>query len=159
METSFPLERLGDHCLKIGSGATPKGGKGVYLDEGEFALIRSQNVYNNQFSLDGLAYITPEAAEKLDGVTVEEDDVLLNITGNFVARCCSVPSSVLPARVKSTRCDHPTEAERVCSSLHSILLGVSGATRSNAQPCSFWCHQKCADQRNDRGFLDSKTEH
>jgi type I restriction enzyme, R subunit len=99
METSFPLERLGNYCLKIGSGATPKGGKEVYVDEGEIALIRSQNVYNNQFALDGLAYITPEAAQKLDGVTVEEDDILLNITGDSVARCCSVPNHVLPARV------------------------------------------------------------
>ena len=99
METNYPTARLGDYCLKVGSGATPKGGKEVYLDEGDFALIRSQNVYNNQFSLDGLAYISPEAAEKLDGVTVEEDDVLLNITGDSVARCCSVPRFVLPARV------------------------------------------------------------
>jgi type I restriction enzyme S subunit len=99
MGTSFPLERLGDYCLKIGSGATPKGGKEVYIDEGEIALIRSQNVYNNQFVVDGLAYITSEAAQKLDSVTVEENDVLLNITGDSVARCCSVPSQVLPARV------------------------------------------------------------
>lgn len=99
METRFPLERLGNYCLKIGSGATPKGGKEVYLDKGEIALIRSQNVYNNQFVLDGLAYITPEAAQKLDGVAVEADDVLLNITGDSVARCCSVPNHVLPARV------------------------------------------------------------
>jgi len=38
--------RLGDVCSKIGSGATPRGGSDVYLDKGEIALIRSQNVYN-----------------------------------------------------------------------------------------------------------------
>ena len=32
-------------------------------------------------------------------MTIEEDDVLLNITGDSVARCCIVPNEVLPARV------------------------------------------------------------
>ncbi|BBL76266.1 restriction endonuclease subunit S [Methylomagnum ishizawai] len=36
-----PLKSL---TVKIGSGATPRGGKEVYLDDG-VALIRSQNVY------------------------------------------------------------------------------------------------------------------
>ena len=99
MECSFPLARLGDYCVKIGSGATPKGGKEVYLESGDYSLVRSQNVLNNQFSMDGLAYIAPEAAEKLNGVSVEAGDVLLNITGDSVARCCSAPGHILPARV------------------------------------------------------------
>ncbi len=33
--------RLGEVCTKIGSGATPRGGSGVYLDSGPYALIRS----------------------------------------------------------------------------------------------------------------------
>jgi type I restriction enzyme S subunit len=37
---------------KIGSGATPRGGKEVYIDEG-VALIRSQNVYDSLFVWDG----------------------------------------------------------------------------------------------------------
>lgn len=99
MKSSYPSVRLGDFCEKIGSGATPKGGKEVYLDTGEFTLIRSQNVLNSQFSFDGLAFITPEAAEKLKSVSVNSGDVLLNITGDSVARCCSAPAGVLPARV------------------------------------------------------------
>ncbi len=90
--------RLGDVCTKIGSGATPKGGSTVYIEHGT-ALIRSQNVYNLQFTYDGLAYITEYAAKKLDGVAVQKDDVLINITGDSVARTCVVPSSILPARV------------------------------------------------------------
>ena len=34
--------RLGDVCTKIGSGATPRGGKEVYLEDGPCTLIRSQ---------------------------------------------------------------------------------------------------------------------
>jgi type I restriction enzyme S subunit len=90
---------LGDACLKIGSGATPRGGSSVYLNVGKTALIRSQNVYNDGFRQEGIAYISEEHAAELANVEVEEGDVLLNITGDSVARCCQVDPAVLPARV------------------------------------------------------------
>lgn len=89
---------LGPRCKKIGSGATPRGGESVYVENGT-ALIRSQNVYNSQFKEAGLAHITDKHAEQLAGVTVEDEDILLNITGDSVARSCQVPDAVLPARV------------------------------------------------------------
>ena len=95
----WPIVRLGDHCVKIGSGATPKGGKEAYLASGPYYLIRSQNIYNEGFSWGGLAYISEEQAKKLDGVAVNAGDVLLNITGDSVARVCSAPEKVIPARV------------------------------------------------------------
>ncbi|MCX8472171.1 MAG: restriction endonuclease subunit S, partial [Sediminibacterium sp.] len=91
--------KLGTICKKIGSGATPTGGKEAYLDSGEYALIRSQNVLDFTFSYDGLAYINEIQANKLNNVTIEPDDVLLNITGDSVARVCQVPNHILPARV------------------------------------------------------------
>ena len=91
--------RLGDVCTKIGSGATPRGGKKVYLQDGPCALIRSQNVHNNQFHHDGLAFIDERQAAELNNVEVFADDVLLNITGDSVARVCQVAPDVLPARV------------------------------------------------------------
>ncbi|MEI7512965.1 MAG: restriction endonuclease subunit S, partial [Candidatus Uhrbacteria bacterium] len=90
--------KLGDICIKIGSGATPRGGSSVYLSEG-VTLIRSQNVYNNRFEMQGLAFIEEKHALELLNVTVEVDDILLNITGDSVARTCQVPSEILPARV------------------------------------------------------------
>jgi type I restriction enzyme S subunit len=83
---------------KIGSGATPRGGKEAYHREG-IALIRSLNIYDYQFEFSNLAYIDDEQAEQLDNVVVERCDVLLNITGASVARCSMVPSYILPARV------------------------------------------------------------
>jgi type I restriction enzyme S subunit len=90
--------RLGDYCSKIGSGATPKGGDSVYQETG-VSFIRSQNVYNGEFNSYGLAFLSDDHADKLKGVTVEPGDILLNITGDSVARSCMVPDSVLPARV------------------------------------------------------------
>jgi type I restriction enzyme S subunit len=99
MSSEWSWHRLGDYCLKIGSGATPTGGKDAYLEHGPFMLIRSQNVYNDGFKPGGLAYISAEQAKKLDGVAVEVEDVLLNITGDSVARVCLASSQYLPARV------------------------------------------------------------
>ena len=90
--------KLHDITTKIGSGATPLGGEGVYKSSG-ITFIRSQNVYDGFFIEDGLAYIDEEQAKKLDGVTVEKDDILFNITGASIARCCIVENKYLPARV------------------------------------------------------------
>jgi len=90
--------RLSDIATKIGSGATPRGGQSAYEEEG-IALIRSLNVYDNLFQDDGLSFINEEQAAKLSHVTVEPRDILLNITGASVARCCMVPERHLPARV------------------------------------------------------------
>ncbi len=89
---------LKDICTKIGSGATPTGGKEAYKG-GDYALVRSQNVLDYTFTTSGLAYINETQAKKLDGVKVEVGDVLLNITGDSVARACIIPDEILPARV------------------------------------------------------------
>ena len=89
---------LGEVCSKIGSGATPKGGKGSYGKTG-VSLIRSMNVFDMNFCYEELAHISDKQAALLDGVTVIEKDILFNITGASVARCCMVPKDVLPARV------------------------------------------------------------
>lgn len=94
---------LKELSTKIGSGATPKGGKESYGTEG-ISLIRSMNVHNGVFEYKDLAYISDEQAEKLNNVTIESDDVLLNITGASVARCCIVPNEILPARVNQHVC-------------------------------------------------------
>lgn len=90
---------LKDSCLKIGSGATPRGGKDAYHESGEYSLVRSQNILDFTFSKDGLAFINEDQASKLNNVALEERDILLNITGDSVARVCQIPKEILPARV------------------------------------------------------------
>lgn len=91
--------KLGRVTSKIGSGATPKGGKTVYLDAGKTSLIRSLNVYDEGFRHTDLAYIDDESARQLDSVSVCDGDVLLNITGASILRSVIAPPDVLPARV------------------------------------------------------------
>ena len=92
---SVPLAEI---CTKIGSGFTPRGGEASYLPEG-VTLIRSMNVYDDNFDDGGLAFLSDEQAATLAGVAVESKDILINITGASVARCCMAPERHLPARV------------------------------------------------------------
>lgn len=93
-----PKKYLKDITSKIGSGATPSGGEKAYKESG-ISLIRSMNVHDYGFRDKNLAFIDDQQAQKLNNVVVEENDVLLNITGASVARCCIVDSQYLPARV------------------------------------------------------------
>ncbi len=101
---------------KIGSGATPRGGKEAYKSEG-ISLIRSMNVYDNWFKNKNLAFIDNDQADKLKNVTVEKNDVLFNITGASVCRCTIVPEEILPARV-----NQHVAILRPSSLLNSIFL-------------------------------------
>jgi type I restriction enzyme, S subunit len=94
----FPLSPLKKIATKIGSGATPKGGKEAYHSQG-MTLIRSLNIHDNLFKMKDLAFIDENQAKKLNNVSLEKNDVLLNITGASVARCAIVPENLLPARV------------------------------------------------------------
>jgi len=91
-------KKLGEITTKIGSGATPRGGNESYKTEG-ISLIRSMNVHDRFFKEKNLAFIDDKQAKELNNVMLEEDDVLLNITGASVARCCVMPKDYLPARV------------------------------------------------------------
>ncbi len=94
----WDTERLEILTSKIGSGATPRGGKTSYKTEG-ISLIRSMNVHDRNFVEKNLAFIDDNQANDLSNVTLEKNDVLLNITGASVARCCFFPEEYMPARV------------------------------------------------------------
>jgi len=97
-EMGWDVDILNNITSKIGSGSTPRGGKNAYKIEG-ISLIRSLNIHDNMFKYKDLAFIDNEQADKLSNVILEEDDILLNITGASVCRCTIVPKQVLPARV------------------------------------------------------------
>lgn len=84
--------RLGDLTQKIGAGSTPKGGRNVYLDSG-IKFIRSQNVYNDRLIINNIAFISEETNNKMSGSIVKAKDILMNITGGSIGRCCIVPDN------------------------------------------------------------------
>ena len=78
------LKRL---TKKIGSGKTPSGGAEIYSTEGVM-FLRSQNVYDEGLVLDDVAFITPAIDLEMASTRVFPGDVLLNITGGSIGRCC-----------------------------------------------------------------------
>lgn len=162
------LERLTE---KIGSGATPRGGNKSYKDKG-ISLIRSMNVHDRKFKEKKLAFIDDIQAKELSNVTLEENDVLLNITGASVARCCVMPCEYLPARVNQHVSIIRPKKDIIDSHFLNLLLtsksykdqllftGEQGATRqaiTKAQLQEFIiCYPRCiAEQRTIVSKLDT----
>jgi len=129
---------LGEYTKKIGSGITPSGGHTSYLKAG-IPLIRSQNVHYNSFVMGGLAFISDEQDELMEGSRVMKDDVLLNITGASIGRVCVVPKELCPANVNQhvsiIRCDKRIEPHFLAFYISTpdfqkyILDSQAGATR------------------------------
>lgn len=103
MKKPWSRKKLEDLTTKIGSGSTPRGGEAVYKSEGT-PLIRSMNVHFHGFKADGLAYLDPTEAQKLDHVKVLPGDVLLNITGASIGRVTTAPEQLGGARVNQHVC-------------------------------------------------------
>ncbi|TDW62819.1 type I restriction enzyme S subunit [Novosphingobium sp. PhB55] len=89
---------VGEICTKTGSGSTPRGGKDAYQASG-IPFLRSQNVHDDGLSLDDVAYIAPETHTRMAGTAVRPSDLLLNITGGSMGRCCRVEADFHEANV------------------------------------------------------------
>ena len=83
----WEMNKLEDLTTKVGSGSTPRGGSKVYQDHGNI-FIRSQNVLMNKMDLSDVAYISDEIHKGMKNTWVQENDVLLNITGASIGRVC-----------------------------------------------------------------------
>jgi type I restriction enzyme S subunit len=82
----WEVRKLKFHTSKIGSGVTPSGGATTYLDEG-IPLLRSQNVYFDRFEFENVAYISEKTHNEMSNSKVQQNDILLNITGGSIGRC------------------------------------------------------------------------
>ncbi len=83
--------KLHQLASRVGSGVTPTGGESVYTSEGVL-FIRSQNVHFDGLRLNDVAYIPERIHLSMLRSEVFENDVLLNITGASIGRCCRMPS-------------------------------------------------------------------
>ena len=99
----WPVERVKDLAIKIGSGVTPDGGSAGYLDEG-IPLLRSQNVHFEGLRLEDVAFIAPETHREMRNSQLKPHDVLLNITGASIGRCSYVPDDFGEGNVNQHVC-------------------------------------------------------
>lgn len=95
-----PIKRL---TLKIGSGKTPSGGAEVYTDEGVL-FLRSQNIYDFGLVLDDVSHISDKIDAEMKNTRVQYKDVLLNITGGSIGRCCLYDLEGIRANVNQHVC-------------------------------------------------------
>jgi type I restriction enzyme S subunit len=98
LPTGWSWSRIGEICSKTGSGSTPRGGKEVYKAFG-VPFLRSQNIYDDGLRLNDVAYIDPATHKRMSGTSVMPGDLLLNITGGSMGRCCLVPSDFKEANI------------------------------------------------------------
>jgi type I restriction enzyme, S subunit len=126
-ETPFELpkgwswSRIGEVCSKTGSGSTPRGGKEVYKEAG-VPFLRSQNIYDEGLRLDGVVYIDLDTHARMGGTRVLPGDLLLNITGGSIGRCCRVPDNFTEANVSQHVAIIRTALQGIEHFLHRLVL-------------------------------------
>ncbi|WP_319522618.1 restriction endonuclease subunit S [uncultured Desulfosarcina sp.] len=136
LPSSWQIETLGDITSRIGSGITPSGGNEVYKDEGVI-FIRSQNVTNSGLNLSDVVYIDDNTHRSMLRSEVLPFDVLLNITGASIGRCCYVPEGIEKANqnqhVCTIRLSNPNlHDSEFLAAILSSPIGQTQISRSNA---------------------------
>ena len=126
-ETPFHLpvgwhwSRIGELCTKTGSGSTPRGGKSVYKKTG-VPFLRSQNVYDDGLQLADVACVGPDVHARMAGTAVRARDLLLNITGGSMGRCCRVPDGFAEANVSQHVAIVRPAVSEMADYLHKLVL-------------------------------------
>lgn len=107
---------------KIGSGKTPSGGAEVYVPDGVM-LLRSQNVHFSGLRLDDVAFIDAATDAEMVASRVEDGDVLLNITGASLGRCCVARLNGGAANVNQHVCIIRPRRAAVSSAYLAAVIG------------------------------------
>jgi type I restriction enzyme S subunit len=121
------VSTIGDIAIHVGSGATPRGGNEVYKTEG-VVFIRSQNVTFEGLLLDDVVYIDDDTHRTMGRSEVFPHDVLLNITGASIGRCCPLPKGLGVANVNQHVCAIrlPEPTHEGATFLSSVLASEIG---------------------------------
>ena len=96
-------KRLGEMVNKVGSGTTPLGGNVNYISTGR-PFVRSQNVGWGEFILDDIVYISEELHATSSSTEIENEDVLLNITGASIGRSAVADNRVVGGNLNQHVC-------------------------------------------------------
>jgi len=110
---------------KIGSGKTPKGGAEIYVHSGVM-FFRSQNVHFDGLRLDDVVFIEDDVDAEMPNTRVQPSDVLLNITGASLGRCCLVGEDLGRANVNQHVCIIRAHRSKIlpdylCAAISSVV--------------------------------------
>ncbi len=136
MPKEWDVPQIRDIAVHVGSGVTPRGGSEVYRSEGVL-FLRSQNIHFDGLHLDDVAYIDSRTHEQMSRSEVFPHDVLINITGASIGRCCAVPKGIGPTNVNQHVCAIRTaeprkEDAKYLASVLTSYIGQSQIDRLNA---------------------------
>jgi type I restriction enzyme, S subunit len=111
-EKDWPKMPLGEVTTRVTKGESPGWQGFQYTNEGPI-FITSENVLWGSLDLGEPKYIPPAFHQKLRRSAIKANDVLLNLVGASIGRCCMVPEGLGEANVN--------QAVAVISCGHQIL--------------------------------------
>ena len=113
--------RLMTLAIKTGAGKTPTGGREVYQEVG-IPFLRSQNVWNEGLDLVGVARISESIHESMINTEVKSKDLLMNITGASIGRCCIVDDIFETGNVSQHVCIIRLYDQELVHFIHKMLI-------------------------------------
>lgn len=117
----WQCSRIGDVCSKTGSGSTPRGGRNAYKASG-IPFLRSQNIYDDGLRLNDVAFIDEATHARMSGTVVKPRDLLLNITGGSMGRCCLIPEHFDEANLSQHVAIIRLAVPQMAAFLHCLIL-------------------------------------
>jgi type I restriction enzyme S subunit len=128
----YPPTTIDKLAVHVGSGVTPMGGSAVYRTEG-VVFVRSQNVHFSGLKLDDVAFIDSATHASMARSEIRPYDVLLNITGASIGRCCVVPAGLGAANVNQHVCAIrlPLPSRHDATFLSAVLASHIGQAQIN----------------------------
>ena len=111
---------VGEVCSKTGSGSTPRGGREVYKKTG-IPFLRSQNVYDAGLRMNDVVYLGTDTHSRMAATAVKAGDLLLNITGGSIGRCCCIADDFAEANVSQHVAILRPAVKGMQSFLHALI--------------------------------------
>lgn len=94
----YPLGRIAEHSTRVTKGESPKWQGFAYQDSGVL-FVTSENVRLGSLDISNPKYVAPGFHKKLKRSALIEDDVLVNLVGASIGRCCIYRNMKSPANI------------------------------------------------------------
>jgi type I restriction enzyme S subunit len=97
-DTALSRVKLGEICERITKGESPGWQGFAYCDDGP-VFVTSENVLWGRLDLSEPKHIPGEFHQKLARSALRPNDVLINLVGASIGRCCLVPTNIGQANI------------------------------------------------------------